>query len=150
MQRYQLGHYYGTESGEDIYSPSNFEGDLEFPKFGYTALVDALRWHFNLRASGTTDRTAYPVLVVANPLDHWSRPPTNVYLDTYDMRLSDNGDTYQFSVPAEMLVDDMELVSKLPDKDKFAWKFRMWGPAEILGHDLRFEHRHRLGGDFGG
>lgn len=145
MQRYNLGHYYGTIAGENIYNSPVFEGGLAFPDFGFRMLVQAMRWHVDLKAKGVTDVNSYPVVVVANPLDHWGAPSSRLRLDTSNMTIFDGDDHHQIETPTMQFSDsERDISARIRPIDKLTWRLRLWEPAEAQGFELRLEDRRRL------
>ncbi len=50
-------------------------------------LIESYKWH-SARESGNNNKNDFPVLVLTNGFDWWSKPNTPFYLDTYDMTLT--------------------------------------------------------------
>jgi hypothetical protein len=133
--RYSLGFDYSTSHGEDIYPHPDLliPGEEVVPMFAERTLEFGMRYARELRSAGVIDMNKYPVLVIANPLDHWSRPDESTCLDLYDLCAVGAFGEYRFS-GGEVLTDT----------DISVWRKHFWGPANANGFEIRLEDRRRV------
>jgi hypothetical protein len=124
-----MGHFFGGEDGEDIYQQRS---ELYYPKFGAFMLGRAINWNKGLKERGVVDSAQYPVLVIANPLDHWGRSSAERYLDSHELELRTPEGLYNFGPEISAEAEEV-------------WIDRFWSKAEQLGFEIRAEHRERLG-----
>jgi len=57
-------------------------------------LIEAYKWYEG-RKTGKNNKNDFPILVIADTLDYWSIPESPIYLDTYHLTLTIEGETIQ-------------------------------------------------------
>lgn len=135
--RFNMGHDFTTADGDNIYPSAEFHipGEVVVPKFAERSLIFGLRYAHALRSAGVTDINRYPVLVLANPLDNWSKLGDEPHVDLYDSCARFGFSEHKFGS-----------YSALSDWDIHLWRKEFWEPANERGFEIRFEDRRRIFG----
>ena len=122
------------EEKEQFLETSFDSGDLVYNPASNRMLVEAYKWHSGIQ-QGIKDRNKFPVLVIAETRDYWSKPSSPIVLDTYDLILK----------VADQTIDLPDYSDGTGEFESKLWNELVMPLVQDSTKDLRFYDRRDLG-----
>ncbi|MBI3591779.1 MAG: hypothetical protein HY094_10430 [Candidatus Melainabacteria bacterium] len=108
--------------------------DLVTNQASLRMLVEVYKWNKG-REQGNNNKNDFPILVLADAFDWWTKPDSPFYLDTFDMTLTIDGKKIQLPLDSNGFGKDEATV----------WYKKIIPLSQNPAKDFRFYHREDLG-----